>query len=188
MPKTSPTAAATRQIFIDCFCELYASKPIDKITVAEISRKAGYNRQTFYEYFSSIYDLLERIEDELIDLIGEKIAATISVGQFTDLFLMAFSEMQSSTEKYAFTLLIGDQTPQFQTKLKKAVLPVIMASFHISPEDISAVYALDFYLSGMLSMLSDWHISGRELSIDEMAVLVRTILTQGVLKAIGQAL
>ena len=50
MSKLSPTASATREVFIDTFCELYRTKPVEKITVSEITRKAGYNRATFYDY------------------------------------------------------------------------------------------------------------------------------------------
>ena len=105
MSKLSPTASATREVFIDTFCELYRTKPVEKITVSEITRKAGYNRTTFYDYFLDVYDLLEQIEEELINHIGEKITDTISNGNFANIFLEAFDDMQKNAaeeivEKY----------------------------------------------------------------------------------------
>jgi AcrR family transcriptional regulator len=186
MAKLSPTAEATRQTFVDAFCEVYKTKSIEKITVAELTRKAGYNRGTFYEYFIDVYDLLEHIEDKLIEQIGEKVAGSISNGKFADIFLEAFADMQEQTEKYAFALLTSEHISKFPAKLKKALMPVIMEAFHISPHDTKTVYALDFYLSGVISMMSEWQKNDRELNIDELGELVRTILTQGVLTAIGQ--
>jgi AcrR family transcriptional regulator len=186
MTKLSPTAAATRQNFIDAFCVLYKTRPVEKITVAELSRKAGYNRGTFYDYFVDVYDLLEQIEDELIEQIGMKIGRTISVGNFTNLLLVAFSDMKELTEKYAFTLLTSDHISKFPEKLKNAIMPVIMAAFHIPPDNTQVVYALDFYLSGIISLMTEWQKNGRELSVDELGALVRTVLTEGVLKAIGR--
>jgi hypothetical protein len=41
---------------------LYMTRRIDKITVREVTTKAGYKRGTFYEYFRNVYDVLEQIE------------------------------------------------------------------------------------------------------------------------------
>jgi len=186
MARLSPTAAATRQVLIDTFCELYKNKPLEKITVAELTRKAGYNRVTFYEYFIDVYDLLEQIEDELVDQIGDRIALTISNGDFADIFLIAFADMEKSAEKYLVVLLTSEYASKFPIKLKKAIIPVIISAFHIPPHDTKAVYALDYHLSGIISIMSEWHKNGRELSVEGLGELVRTLLTHGVLQAIGQ--
>ena len=59
MKKQPEKTAKTKQIFVDVFCKLYTQKPFEKILVQEITNKAGYNRSTFYEYFSDMYDLLK---------------------------------------------------------------------------------------------------------------------------------
>ena len=50
MVKLSPTASATRKAFIEAFCEIYKTKPVEKITVSELTRRAGYNRVTSVSY------------------------------------------------------------------------------------------------------------------------------------------
>ncbi len=67
-------------------------------------------------------------------------------------------------------------------------MPVIISAFHIPTDDINAVYALDFYLSGIISMVSEWQKNNQELSADELGALVHTILTEGVMKALGQTI
>jgi AcrR family transcriptional regulator len=186
MAKLSPTAATTRQNFIDAFCVLYKTRPVEKITVAELSRKAGYNRGTFYDYFVDVYDLLEQIEDELIELIGKRVAGTIESGQFASFLPTAFIDVQEQTRERTFALLASEQVTKFPVKLKRALMPVIMAAFHIPSDDTQVVYALDFYLSGIISLMTEWQKNGRELSVDELGTLVRTVLTEGVLKAIGR--
>lgn len=75
------TSSQTRQNLIDAFWSLYCEKRIEKITVKEITQKAGYNRGTFYEYFTDVYDMLEQIEQSLIPTIEElpPIASQIKV-------------------------------------------------------------------------------------------------------------
>lgn len=49
------------------FLELRAEKPVEKITVTELTRLANINKATFYLHYSDIYALSDEIEDSLID-------------------------------------------------------------------------------------------------------------------------
>ena len=62
----------TRNSLFSAFIELRASKPIEKITVKELTEKANISKQTFYLHFQDIYDLSEYLEnDALQSLIGD---------------------------------------------------------------------------------------------------------------------
>ena len=56
----------TRQALVAAFWKLYGEKTIEKITVGAVAGIAGYNRSTFYEYFSDVYDVLQQEEDALL--------------------------------------------------------------------------------------------------------------------------
>ncbi|MBQ8043992.1 MAG: TetR/AcrR family transcriptional regulator, partial [Clostridia bacterium] len=57
----------TKKHIIEAFIELRASKPIEKITIKELSDKAYINKATFYRHYEDIYALSETIEDKLIE-------------------------------------------------------------------------------------------------------------------------
>ncbi|MGN1340336.1 MAG: TetR/AcrR family transcriptional regulator [Oscillospiraceae bacterium] len=57
------TKAAVKEAFL----ELRHKKPIEKITVTELSKLAGINKATFYLHYSDIYSLADEMEDEVID-------------------------------------------------------------------------------------------------------------------------
>lgn len=59
----------TRNSIINAFIELRAQKPIEKITVKELSDLALISKATFYLHFKDIYDLSEYLENELIESI-----------------------------------------------------------------------------------------------------------------------
>ena len=61
MKKQPEITVQTKQNLTDAFWQIYCTKRIDKITVRDITTKAGYNRGTFYEYFRDVYDVLEQI-------------------------------------------------------------------------------------------------------------------------------
>lgn len=74
MKKQPQITEKTRQTFVGVFCELYSQKPIEKISVQEIANKSGYNRSTFYQYFTDIYELLDALENDLLNDIKEELA------------------------------------------------------------------------------------------------------------------
>ena len=47
------------------FIELIQNKEINEITVSDICKKANLNRTTFYSNYIDIYDLADKIKDEL---------------------------------------------------------------------------------------------------------------------------
>ncbi len=61
----------TKKLIYYTFIELLEKKPFDKITVKDIVEACDINRNTFYYYYSDIYDLLEEIFmkelNELVD-------------------------------------------------------------------------------------------------------------------------
>ena len=57
---TKPTTA--RDCIIEAFLQLCQTLPCDQITVSQLTKKAGYNRSTFYAYFNNTDDLLKQLE------------------------------------------------------------------------------------------------------------------------------
>ena len=57
----------TKSQIIQSYLALIEKKKWDKITVKDICSKTGITRGTFYQYYNSIYDLMENIENGLLD-------------------------------------------------------------------------------------------------------------------------
>lgn len=62
----------TKKLIFDTFIEQLEKKPFDKITVKDIVESCGINRNTFYYYYSDIYDLLEEVFTEELKVITEQ--------------------------------------------------------------------------------------------------------------------
>ena len=72
----------TKRALVASLKDLLAEKPLDKITVTDLTEHCGVNRMTFYYHFKDIYDLVEWacIEDATAALAGKKTADTWSEG------------------------------------------------------------------------------------------------------------
>jgi len=51
----------TKRALAQSLKKIAVQKPIDRITISELTRMSGVNRQTFYYHFRDIYDLIEWI-------------------------------------------------------------------------------------------------------------------------------
>ncbi len=58
----------------NAFIHLRASKPLEKITIKELSELAFINKATFYAHYKDIYDLSEKLQNEAIDKMIDDIA------------------------------------------------------------------------------------------------------------------
>jgi len=63
----------TDQLIRTAFLDLMAGKKYTKITASKICEKANINRGTFYHHYTDIYDLMEKIENDVIRQIADSL-------------------------------------------------------------------------------------------------------------------
>lgn len=71
MEKRTYTAASqTRQALAAALKELMAQKPLDKITIRDLTERCGIRRQNFYYHFENVYDLMRwMFHEETLSLL-----------------------------------------------------------------------------------------------------------------------
>ena len=84
MRKQPQVTEQTRANLRQAFWELYAERPVEKISVREITDRAGYNRATFYLYYHDVYELLEEIEDMVLGNIERLVQGRLLQGDTLD--------------------------------------------------------------------------------------------------------
>ena len=57
------------------FTKLLREKPIQRIAVKELCQEAGVNRSTFYAHYQDIYDLLTKIEEDMLEILQHVLLA-----------------------------------------------------------------------------------------------------------------
>lgn len=172
----------TKQDLIDAFWYLYCNKRIEKITIKEITLKAGYNRSTFYEYFIDIYDVLEQIESSLIPNINELPPTTILNKNF-EIPIDVFLKLYEKNEKY-YSVLLGDNgDPAFSSKLKNSIKPMLKETLvtKVKLNDVEFDFILEYILSSMISVMSYWLKNNKILSAEKLISLMNDIMEDGVI-------
>lgn len=185
MKKQTKVTAQTRQNLIDGFWALYGEKRIEKITVKEITQRAGYNRGTFYEYFTDVYDVLEQLEESLIPTIHELPPISMP-DQNAEMPIDRFMAIYEQNSKYYSVLLGDDGDPAFASKLKNSTKPVIRQAFlgKYDTNPIEFDFILEFVLSGMIGIMSYWFREDKILPAEDLVSLMYDLMENGVMKRI----
>ncbi len=166
----------TPEILKDAFWKLYSEKEISKIRISEITNLAGYNRGVFYLYFKNIYEIFDVIEKEVmleIKEMSQLIQAFIIDETYNQEKLSVIIDNYKKNEKYLRVLFTKNDNPRFMMRMKKMLKDNLIneakkANCH--KENIE--YYIEYYVSGVVSLLIHWFIYGSKLSVDEFSKLV----------------
>lgn len=172
MKKRPEITENTRQSILTSFCVIYQRKPIEKITVQEIMDKAGYNRCTFYQYFTDVYALRDAVEDTLIASMRQAGSRTSPQLNITDVpELLAFC----SENEMALGAVLGDfGYVHFQKRLRE-ILPMTVSTLSDAELGIMAPYFAELHLSISLSLFRAWLQNGKNLSTQALLTLIHTL-------------
>lgn len=168
MKKQPETTQQTRNNIITAFCRLYEKKPIEQIYVKDVIAVAGYNRSTFYEYFTDIYDLLAQIEDDVIRYIKNGIENGVH-GQTELLRLL------SEKEDYLKVLLGPYGGVHFQDRLRNEFMQNQEKS---TADKRLGAYLSEYHMTVSLAMYRLW-LRQKDMTLEELAQLIDILYTTG---------
>jgi hypothetical protein len=144
MKKQPELTAQTKQNLMEAFWQLYCKEGIEKVSVKEITVIAGYNRSTFYEYFTDVYDVLEQIENSLLPSPQDLPPLKLDNSSATPLPIDTVINIYEKNRKYFVVLLGENGDPSFQSKLKRSVKDMLKNK--LATEGIGDNFELDFTL------------------------------------------
>ncbi|MDR0489327.1 MAG: TetR/AcrR family transcriptional regulator [Propionibacteriaceae bacterium] len=171
MKKQPEVTQKTKRAFMDAFCELYVQKPIERISIQEITNRAGYNRSSFYQHFCDIYELLDYLENYVLDSMLEKLPAD-------NAWLQGLLTPDNETNFYLKTLFGEFGSSHFIERLKASV-PLDSHKTSISSDDPLAPYIMEFHLSTVLSLMRLWYQRDQDLSQAELSELTYRLYMGG---------
>ena len=59
----------TKKALRQSLFKLLEEKPISQITVTELASAADVNRSTFYIYYDDVYDMMDKIQEEIYSIL-----------------------------------------------------------------------------------------------------------------------
>lgn len=177
----------TKKLLSDAFLIQLASKPFDKITIKDIVDTAGVNRNTFYYYYSDVYDLLEEIFKKELMIILESQKQTGS-------YLKAFIQVAQTAyehKRMIRNICISRSYEYFESYMFKACNQIVVEfvknmaeGMEVPDEDIE--FIASFYEYAIVGIISEWFRTGmKEEPLEFIGNL--SLVTGGVKMALARS-
>lgn len=176
---TGQGKSAIDTLLAESFKELTLKQPIEKITIKEITDKAGVIRPTFYNHFQDKYELLEWIiTKELL----EPIEPLIQNGMVSEALVVLFSNIEKEKEFYSKAVKLEGQN-SFGSIAQQSVEQILRKVFEegsagkkqkyiwLTPERIS-----EYYAQSMCYVVISWIKTGMTISAKELAEIYNYII------------
>lgn len=150
-------AYRTKQALAGALKQLLKTRTLDKITVKDITDRAGLNRQTFYYHFQDVYDLIRWIFEEGVrmhldlkgggqDLREEMTEVVRLIQDEWDLVLNAYRSIsRDHLEQYMLFLMERVLRPRIEAD---------PASGRLTGEERE--FVLSFYKYALVGLLEGW--------------------------------
>ena len=119
----------TRSAVKKAFLEMRAEKPLEKITVKELSTAANINKATFYLHYRDIYDLSEKLERELIHECLASVPNTCDIFENVSRFVRSLSNSVIANEELFRVLFEGTRSSCFAEIFIDELYKVIAENF-----------------------------------------------------------
>ena len=177
MKKQPELTAMTRQTLIDTFFCITSEG--EKAAVGAVTGRAGYNRCTFYRYFTDTEQLLSQVETEICDAFGAALTEQALSASPTEII----SSLAAVYQQYGdyLSVLLGEHgDSRFVVKMKAIIHPVAHQLFTESSEsDIVATLKEEFVLSAVLATITKWYEMKRPIPISWLGILIMNALRYG---------
>lgn len=178
MNKQPAVVEKTRNAFIHTFCQLYTRKPIEKITVQEIVRLTGYNRSTFYQYFTDIYDLRDCIEGDVLRCL-QSISVSDAKAGGSEMCIHQMAKLFDEKGEYLEALFGEYGSVRFIDEVKQVMSVRMREAMPVQIEGWQLDYLQEYVLSSVISLFRYWNKSGKNISSEELTALIRRLTTGG---------
>lgn len=182
--KENRSIQRTQALLKDGLTALMKQKPIQKISVKELTDSVNLNRGTFYLHYKDIYDLMEQIENDLLlefQEINQQHNALEMNGNPYPLLVDLFYFLEKNAE-FGRILLIENRDQTFVYKLKQILKERCLTDwalmFETSNPELHSFYS-SYVLSGCIGIIETWLRGGTVQSPEVMAEYTAHVILHG---------
>ena len=178
MNKRPEITKQTRNNLNEAFWQIYCEKELRHISIKDITDKAGYNRGTFYQYYTDVYDLLNQFEDALIEYVTANIKEELGF-DYWDNTAYNVVKIYEAKGVYLCKLFGSDGDPNFVEKIKRVLQPLYFDKFDKKDIDNRMALMFEYTISGILAAVTAWSDQGKTIPVNEMVFIIRKMVKSG---------
>lgn len=173
----------TKKAIRNAFAELLSEKDLNDITIRDIADRADINRKTFYNYYSSVYQVVEEIENEIVELFKSTLKDVDFAVVLKQPYLLfgRLTDVINSDLDFYVHLFRTERNSSLSVKVVNAIMKTAKNSFS-AQEDVDEEtldIVINYTISGMFSVYQSWFNSDRHQSIEQISRLISRLCAHG---------
>ncbi len=181
---TTKRKTQTKATIKKIFTKLLIDKGLNSLTVSDITRLANINRGTFYLHYLDKYDLLEKLENEIISDLTEILLKDSENYLNNPIEIIPYSSILNALyyvkEDFEFIMALAGSggDPAFVEKFKAVLIKLIESRVHLSDNlslsmnGLPSDYANEILISSVTSIILLWIKKGGVESPDDIARII----------------
>ena len=160
----------TKELLAESLKDLAQIKPVDKITIKELTRNCGLTPPTFYNHFCDKFELMAWIYNQEVEASLKNFGRGDS---FEDV-ICKWMEVVREDENFYVNLLknaVGQNSFRYVTNDHAINLIADWIKIRHGINDLSPeiLFCIKFFMRGVSELVNDWALTGCECSPREMA-------------------
>lgn len=177
----------TKRALEESLKKMLLKKPVNKITISDITEDCGINRMTFYYHFKDIYDLVEWscVEDAARALDGKKTYDTWQQG-FQQIFQAVLDNKPFVQNVYQFVNREQVETYLYSLTHNLLIGVIEEKAVGMQVRDEDKEFIADFFEFAFVGLMLDWIRNGMKKDpqqiIDRLSILIEGDITRALNK------
>ncbi|UUM12153.1 TetR/AcrR family transcriptional regulator [Clostridiaceae bacterium HFYG-1003] len=177
----------TKRALEESLKKMLLKKPVNKITISDITEDCGINRMTFYYHFKDIYDLVEWscVEDAARALDGKKTYDTWQQG-FQQIFQAVLDNKPFVQNVYQFVNREQVETYLYSLTHNLLIGVIEEKAVGMQVRDEDKEFIADFFKFAFVGLMLDWIRNGMKKDpqqiIDRLSILIEGDITRALNK------
>ncbi len=185
MDKISNSASGRiKRSLADSLKKLMLQKPLDKITIQELTDSCGIRRQSFYYHFEDIYDLLRWMyEEEAVPLLHQHEGAMLWQEGLLQLFQylqenrqICIATLNSMGRDHLLRFFEADIYAIIQNTIEQIAASIGDMSAQSGSAGIDIEMLTHFYVVALTGLLKSWLLGEINNTPEEVISFIDTIL------------
>ena len=181
-PKEDRRVRRTKKLLKQGLSELMKEKDFKDISVKDITDRMGLNRGTFYLHYTDIYDLLNKIETDVLDDFQRVIDTYRQKTDKRSLLpvIEPLAAYISENADICRILFLNKASTDFSIKLKNLIITngktLIEERFKINASAETINYLLNYMAYGIIGIMKEWLSDFNSIGMNEIIKLSDKIL------------
>lgn len=171
MPKAEyRSAIRSRRLINQAVAELMQEKPLDKITVTDVVKRADINRGTFYAHYADVPDVLARQMDAACQTLRDALAdrgASVGPGD-AGFVLNKLQQLLEENLEFFSALLASSLAPAATEQLRELFIDYMMEHPPQGVDKENFAFIIRFASGGMVAMYRDWVAGKLPMTLDQL--------------------